>query len=52
MNYPIAGLIIVVVIAGIIWLVKRNQRDEKDFEKQIELYEIKPDKHQDPGKTV
>jgi hypothetical protein len=52
MNYPLAGLIVIVVIAGIIWLVKRNQKDEKDFEKEIEQSEIKPGKHEDPGDAV
>lgn len=52
MNYPLAGLIVIVVIAGIIWLVKRNQKDEKDFEKEIEQSEIKPGKHEDTGNTV
>jgi hypothetical protein len=52
MNYPVAGLIIIIVIAGIIWLVKRDQKDEKDFEKEIEQSEIKPDMHKDPADTV
>ncbi|WP_166587905.1 Loki-CTERM sorting domain-containing protein [Mucilaginibacter agri] len=48
MNYPVTGLIVLAVLIGIIYLIKRNRKDEKDFEKQIGRSDIKPERHNDP----
>ncbi len=48
MNYPLAGLIIIVVIAGIIILIKRNQKDKTSFEKQLDNTEIHPGTDDEP----
>ena len=48
MNYPLAGLIIIVVIAGIFLLIKRNQKDKKAFEKQLDNTEIHPGTDDEP----
>lgn len=46
-NYFIAGIVIVAVIGLIIFLIRRNRKDEKRFEKDMIDSEIKPEKHKD-----
>lgn len=48
MNYPVAGLIVLAVFIGIVYLIRRNRKDEKDFEKQVGRSDIKPERHDDP----
>lgn len=45
-NYEIAGLVLLAVILLIIFLIRRNQKDKKDFEKEMSESEITPDKHE------
>ncbi|WP_442590466.1 hypothetical protein ACSBL2_04475 [Pedobacter sp. AW31-3R] len=44
-NYEIAGLVLLAVILLIIYLIRRNQKDKKKFEKEMIDTEIKPEKH-------
>jgi preprotein translocase subunit YajC len=44
-NYPILGLVVLAVICLIVFLVRRNRKDEKKFEKEMTESEIKPEKH-------
>ena len=46
-NYPIVGAVVLAVILLIIFLIRRNQKDEKKFERDMIDSEIKPDKHKD-----
>lgn len=48
MNYPIAGLIVIVAIAIVFWLIKRNQKDEKDLEQELNKTEIHPGTDDEP----
>ncbi|TDQ06981.1 LPXTG cell wall anchor domain-containing protein [Pedobacter metabolipauper] len=48
LNYTtlaIAGVLILLLIA---FLIFRNKKDQKNFEKESNESEIKPDKHDDP----
>ncbi|MDB5118430.1 MAG: hypothetical protein JWQ79_3922 [Mucilaginibacter sp.] len=42
-NYWWAGLFIVLMIVLVIWLIKRNRKDEKKWEKEIIQSELKPE---------
>ena len=44
-NYYILIPVLIVVIIGIIYLIRRNQRDEKKFEKEVNNTETITDKH-------
>jgi hypothetical protein len=46
-NYWIVIPFTLVVIALIGWLIKRNSKDEKKFEKDSNQIDIKPDQHPD-----
>jgi hypothetical protein len=46
-NYWWAGVCLVLLIILLIWLIKRNRKDEKVFEKDFMQAEIKPEKHDD-----
>ena len=43
MNYWGLGVFVVLMILLVIWLIRRNMKDEKDFEKEIIQSEIKPE---------
>jgi len=44
-NYTIAGPVLIAVAALIIFLIRRNNKDKKQLEKEIIDSEIKPEKH-------
>ena len=44
-NYFIVGLVVLAAIILIIFLIRRNQKDEKKFETKINQPEMKPEKH-------
>lgn len=46
-NYPITGLILLAAIVLLIYLIRRNQRDEKKFEKDLNESEIDPEEHKE-----
>jgi hypothetical protein len=46
-NYLEVSLAVLIVAALVVWLVRRNIKDEKKFEKDTIQSEIKPDKEQD-----
>jgi hypothetical protein len=46
-NYWETGLIIVVTILLVIWLVRRNNRDEETYEEEFIRSELKPEEHKD-----
>ncbi len=47
MNYVIVGLVVVAVIVLIVWLVRRNRKDEKNFERTVNASELNPEKHKE-----
>ena len=46
-NYWWTGLVLLLLVLLVIWLIKRNRKDEKDLEKVIIQSELKPEKHDD-----
>ncbi len=44
-NYWMAVPLLLLVIALLAWLIKRNQKDKKKVEKEIMQSELKPEKH-------
>jgi hypothetical protein len=49
-NYPVVGLVIVAIIILVVWIIKTNMRDEKDFEQEIIESELKPKEHKKTDK--
>ncbi|MDB5157200.1 MAG: hypothetical protein JWR50_1907 [Mucilaginibacter sp.] len=49
-NYWCTGLFIVLMILLVIWLVRRNRKDEKTFEKELIQSELKPEGDKDHDK--
>ena len=45
LNYPLIGLVIFLVIGLIIFLIRRNRKDKKSYERELIDSEIKPEKH-------
>ena len=50
-NYFIVAIVTTLLIALMIWIVKTNREDEKDFERQIIDRELKPREHPKPQKA-
>jgi len=46
-NYLEVSLAVLIVAALVVWLVRRNIKDEKKFEKDTIQSELKPDKEED-----
>ncbi|WP_257667628.1 FeoB-associated Cys-rich membrane protein [Parapedobacter tibetensis] len=46
-NYIIIGLVLTAVIVLIIWLIRRNQKDRKDFERTVNQSELNLKKHKE-----
>lgn len=44
-NYAIVIPVILVVILFVAWIIWRNRKDEKKFEKEMNESEILPEKH-------
>jgi hypothetical protein len=44
-NYGIVGLVLLGMIFLIIYLIRRNNKDKRDFEKQLNDSEIKAAEH-------
>ncbi|MCJ8209506.1 hypothetical protein MUY27_07280 [Mucilaginibacter sp. RS28] len=45
MNYLTITIVAVVVILLLVFLIRQNNRDKKNLERQIEGSELKPEKH-------
>jgi LPXTG-motif cell wall-anchored protein len=50
-NYSLVGLVALAGIILLIFLIRRNQKDKKDFEKDITKSEIEPEQHKDAGEN-
>jgi hypothetical protein len=46
-NYWWTGLFIVLMVILVIWLIRRNIKDEKTFEKELIQSELKPEGNKD-----
>ena len=46
-SYWWVGLLAVAVIAVLVWLTKRDQKDKKYYEQEIIQSELHPEKHDD-----
>jgi preprotein translocase subunit YajC len=46
-NYWWTGLFIVLMVILMIWLIRRNRKDEKTFEKEMIQSELKPEDDKD-----
>jgi hypothetical protein len=46
-EYMYAAIIAALVIALIIYLIRRNRKDQKILEKEMNLSELKPEEHKD-----
>ena len=46
-NYWETGLFIIVILLLVIWLVRRNRKDENTFEKEVIQSELKPEEEKD-----
>lgn len=44
-DYLISGIIVLAAILFIVFLVRRNKTDQKDYERDKIVSEIKPEKH-------
>ncbi|MFS2185877.1 MULTISPECIES: hypothetical protein [Mucilaginibacter] len=50
-NYFTVGIVITLLITLIVWIVKTDRKDEKNFEQQIIDRELKPREHPKPQKA-
>jgi len=46
-NYWWLSLILLVIAILVIWLIKRDRKDEEELEHEIIQSELKPEKHED-----
>ena len=46
-NTVIIAIVIVAIIAFVYFIIKRNRKDLKELEKELNQKEIMPDKHDD-----
>jgi hypothetical protein len=44
-GYFFAGLVLIAVVVLIVYLIRRNRKDERNFESDLNRSELKPDKH-------
>ncbi|WP_162836339.1 hypothetical protein [Pedobacter lusitanus] len=46
-NDIIGILAIILAVLLLVFLIRRNRKDQKDFEREMNKSEIKPEKHED-----
>lgn len=44
-NYPVIIIVVIAAVILLVWMIRRNLKDEKDYEKETMQSEIKPEKH-------
>ena len=44
-NYVVIAIVVVVIIAFFYFVIKRNRKDQKELENDLNSPEIKPEKH-------
>lgn len=51
-NYWWVGLFLLLLVALVIWLIKRNRKDEKEWEKDVIQSELKPEEDHEKIMTM
>lgn len=46
-NYPLIAAVALAAILLLVFLIRRNQKDKKDFEQEFKKSELDPEKHSD-----
>lgn len=46
-NYTILGIFLIVIILFLIFIIRRNNKDRKLFERDLNRSEMEPDQHTD-----
>lgn len=46
-NFILIAVVIVAILGFVYFIVKRNRKDQKNLEKELNQKELKPDKHSD-----
>lgn len=46
-NYVIIGLVGLAILILLVWLLRRNRKDRKKLERQLNLSDLEPEKHKD-----
>lgn len=49
-DYIILGVLLILIIVLLIFIIKRNNKDRKEFERDLNQSEIKPEQHSDNEK--
>ncbi|HEY0898970.1 MAG TPA: hypothetical protein VGD90_06530 [Sphingobacteriaceae bacterium] len=44
-NILVIGLVVIAALVLLVWLIRQNLRDKREFEKNSNLSELKPDLH-------
>ncbi|WAC39960.1 hypothetical protein [Pedobacter sp. SL55] len=44
-NFILIAVVVVAILGFIYFVVKRNRKDQKDLEKELNQNELKPEKH-------
>jgi hypothetical protein len=50
-NYKIAGIVLLLLILLVVFLIRRNLKDEKKFEKDMSKSELDPEQHEKDDQT-
>lgn len=46
-NYVVIAILIVAILGFVFFVIKRNRKDQKKMEREINQSELTPDKHQE-----
>lgn len=46
-NYVVAALVLIAIVALVVYLIRRNNKDRKKMLRNMAKSEFKPDKHSD-----
>jgi preprotein translocase subunit YajC len=46
-NFFVVGLILIIAIVIVIVVIRRNTKDQKDFEQTVNESELQPEEHKD-----
>jgi hypothetical protein len=52
MNSIVVILVLLAAISLIIFLIKRNQKDKKEFEDEVNQPDVRPEKHDEDNEKI
>jgi hypothetical protein len=52
MNNLVVILVLLAAIVLIVFLIKRNQKDKKEFEDEVNQPDIRPEKHEEEDEKI